>query len=124
MKIKASLMILGLSSLFFLSGCEEEEEKEEKISVTFLQLEKQDDGAYAILADDTNKVYYKMTITSYEYNHWNIEENTLLENLAVKEKSALSFIGSFPESTTIKKIEIDDNWYPIDEFDYFEEENM
>lgn len=121
MKIKASLMILGLSSLFFLSGCEEEEEK---ISVTFLQLEKQDDGAYAILADDTNKVYYKMTITSYEYNHWNIEENTLLENLAVKEKSALSFIGSFPESKTIKKIEIDDNWYPIDEFDYFEEEDM
>lgn len=121
MKIKASLMILGLSSLFFLSGCEEEEEK---ISATFLQLEKQDDGAYAILADDTNKVYYKMTISSYEYNHWNIEENTLLENLAVKEKSALSFIGPFPESTTIKKIEIGDNWYPIDEFDYFEEENM
>ncbi|MEY2373419.1 MULTISPECIES: hypothetical protein [Lysinibacillus] len=124
MKIRASLMILGLSSLFFLSGCEEEEEKEEKISATFLQLEKQDDEAYAILADDTNKVYYKMMITSYEYNHWNIEENTLLEDLAVKEKSALSFIGPFPESTTIKKIEINDNWYQIDEFDYFEEEDM
>lgn len=123
MKIRASLMILGLSSLFFLSGCEEEEEKEEKISATFLQLEKQDDEAYAILADDTNKVYYKMMITSYEYNHWNIEENTLLEDLAVKETSALSFIGPFPESTTIKKIEINDNWYPIDEFDYFEEED-
>lgn len=124
MKIKASLMILGLSSLFFLSGCEEEEEKEEKISATFLQLEKQDDGAYAILVDDTNKVYYKMTISSYEYNHWNIEENTLLENLAVKGKSAISFNGPFPELTTIKKIEFDNNWYPIDEFDYFEEEDM
>ena len=121
MKIKASLMILGLSSLFFLSGCEEEEEKEEKISATFLQLEKQDDGAYAILADDTNKVYYKMTISSYEYNHWNIEENTLLENLAVKEDSTISFPLSI---IPFKKIKIDNKWYTIDEFDYFEEENM
>ncbi|GED64074.1 hypothetical protein [Lysinibacillus fusiformis] len=90
MKIKASLIILGLSSLFFLSGCEEKEDKEEKISVTFLQVAKQDDEA-SILADDTNKVYYKMMINSYEYNHWNIEENTLLEDLAVKEDSTISF---------------------------------
>lgn len=121
MKIKASLIILGLSSLFFLSGCEEKEDKEEKISVTFLQVAKQDDEAYAILADDTNKVYYKMMINSYEYNHWNIEENTLLEDLAVKEDSTISFpLSKIP----FKKIKIDNKWYTIDEFDYFEEENM
>ena len=67
-------------------------------------MEKQDDGAYAILADDTNKVYYKITITSYEYNQWNIEENTLLENLAVKEKSTLSVIGLIPVLVPIKKL--------------------
>ncbi|SCY84019.1 hypothetical protein [Lysinibacillus fusiformis] len=40
MKVKAMLIVLGLSSLFFLSGCGE---NEEKVSVTFLQLEKQND---------------------------------------------------------------------------------
>jgi len=107
MKIKAMLIVLGLSSLFFLSGCGE---NEEKVSVTFLQLEKQNDQAYAIFADDTNKVYYKMKINRYEYDHWNIEENTLLEDLAIQEISDLLGLISWYE------IKFDDKWHIFYEF--------
>lgn len=115
MKIKIMLVVLGLSTLFFLSGCEKVEE--EKITVTFIQLEKQDDEAYAIFADDANKVYYKMAINSYEYNHWDIEENTVFENLAVQKNYDPGWIGQL-------EIQFNHKWHQLYETDYFEEENM
>lgn len=117
MKIRIMLVILGLSTLFFLSGCTEEEEK---ISVTFLQLEKQDDGTFAILVDDANEVYYKMAISSYEYNHWDLEENTVLENLPIQESDANS-LSLF--SVTVLEIQFNGKWHRMYETDYFEEEN-
>lgn len=117
MKIKIMLVILGLSTLFFLSGCAEEEEK---ISVTFLQLAKQDNGTFAILVDDANEVYYKMAISSYEYNHWDLEENTVLENLPIQESDANS-LSLF--SVTVLEIQFNDKWHRMYETDYFEEEN-
>ncbi|UZM97383.1 hypothetical protein OL548_19680 [Lysinibacillus sp. MHQ-1] len=86
------------------------ERMKKKVSVTFLQLEKQNDQAYAIFADDTNKVYYKMKINRYEYDHWNIEENTLLEDLAIQEISDLLGLISWYE------IKFDDKWHIFYEF--------
>ncbi|SCY84035.1 hypothetical protein SAMN02787081_04715 [Lysinibacillus fusiformis] len=51
-----------------------------------------------------------MKINRYEYDHWNIEENTFLEDLAIQEISDVLGLISWYE------IKFDDKWHKFYEF--------
>ena len=64
-----------------------------------------------------------MAINSYEYNHWDIEENTVLEDLAVQKVSDLRIAIPLLTIIRITEIEFENKWYRIDEIEHFEEKN-
>ena len=63
------LPILGVFTLLTLTACVEKEDFVET-ELSFIKLDRDGSSAYAFYESHTDKTYYELEITSYQYNNW------------------------------------------------------
>lgn len=112
MKNKMAFLILSL--IFLLGGCMEV--KTEKIELTYVDLNRNDNDTTAIYESSSKKKYYEIEISSYEYNHWPLKPGDTIQ--VIKEVEPISFlrIGEFNGKLNGKDIElIETTYFPKEE---------
>lgn len=92
-KRRFPLAIIGVLLLSILTACNESpEEKFKKVELNFLELQRDGEDAYAYYEAPKDKSYYKISISSYQYNNW--EDSGLPTKLKViRDKEPYVYFG-------------------------------
>lgn len=99
-------IFLLIAVTIFLAGCENTDEKWEKTDLRFIELSKHGDGymgPVAIFASDSEKTYYEMSISSYEYNNWEMKEEDILKDVYIRENVLDFFAYTYKAKINGKK---------------------
>lgn len=64
-------IILGVLLVTLLAACKDTDvESSAKLELDFIDLDRQGSHAYAYYASPEDKTYYRLEVTSYQYNNW------------------------------------------------------